>query len=384
MRGALLQAPPGRLIRRSPCWQRLWELQGDIMDLAPEQDNWLDDESESALRATVPGTLAASSVALYARWWQFETWLRELIYVEFRAAYGVQWATHVASGYRQSKDASSLKHMTSPDVDNPLAYLDSKKLFDLIAGQWPRFADTLIDLDAWNGRQDELQKIRHRVMHLRKPHADDLSRLEQTLRDLERGAFIALAAYNRRQTPTKSENSDPVTMGWLHGLNNRAHLLQHAERQYEATVLIETSKRPWLSTWPIDLDRASGIFWHLSVVFRRRTVDPGTLWRELADPRFRELLVHLSIHGPFHIEFTFAAVDDGQDIANAIGYALSVALQCSRFVDEVTDVDFDAVYRRVAKLDHRVLARSGWNIVDESAVPISIFGAGGYVTAPPS
>jgi hypothetical protein len=29
--------------------------------------------------------------ALYARWWQLETWLRELAYVELRALLGTRW-----------------------------------------------------------------------------------------------------------------------------------------------------------------------------------------------------------------------------------------------------------------------------------------------------
>jgi hypothetical protein len=353
------------------------------MDLILEKDDWLDEQSEAALRATVPHTLKGTSVALYARWWQFETWLRELVYVEFRAAYGAQWASKVASGYRQNLDASSLKHMSSSDVDNPLAYLDSRKLFDLIAGEWDRFEQSLIDFDAWNGRKEELQKIRHRVMHLRRPHADDLSRLEQTLRDLERGTFIALASYNRRRTPEKSEHSDSVSKGWFHRQHNRAHLIDHAERQYGATILIENSKRPWVQTWPTDLCQAAGVFWHLTVMFGRRMVDPAVLWRELDDPKFRDLLVHLAIIDPYHVEFTFAAVDDGQSVSNAIGYAMETMLVCSRIRD-IHQVDYDAVYRRAADIDYRVLSKSGWNTVNDGTVPITIFAAGGGVSAVPS
>ncbi|WP_431236726.1 Swt1 family HEPN domain-containing protein [Mycolicibacterium aichiense] len=348
-----------------------------------QPEEWLDQQSEAALRATVPSSLSAASIALYARWWQFETWLRELIYVEFRAAYGAKWATHVASGYRQNLDASSLKHMTSADVDNPLAYLDSRKLFDLIAGEWFRFEHSLIDIEAWNGRRDELQKIRHRVMHLRQPHADDLARIEQTLRDLERGAFIALASYNRRRTPKKSEHTDPVSDGWLHRKHFRAHLIQHADAQYGATVLIETSKRPWLPTWPTDLSQEPGVFWHLTVMFRDRTIDPAQLWRELEDPRFRDLLVHLLVVDPYHAEFTFSAVD-GQLVPDAIGYALEAMLVCSRFVRDIGEVDFDGVRRRATGIDYRVLPDSGWSLVSDDTVPICIFGAGGGVSSVPS
>src|SRR3712207_5206205 len=66
--------------------------------------SWTSDlDSDRALRAATGGdvgVLPARSVALYARWWQLETWLRELIYVELRALYGSTWdnAVKVATG----------------------------------------------------------------------------------------------------------------------------------------------------------------------------------------------------------------------------------------------------------------------------------------------
>lgn len=345
-----------------------------------EDHAWLDSDSEVALRSTIPNVLSAKSVALYARWWQFEAWLRELIYVEFRSVFGVQWATHIASEYRQSQDASRLRHMTSPDIDNPLAYLDSKKLLDLIATHWPQFQDSLIDLAAWNGRQDELQKIRHRVMHLRKPHADDLSRLEQMLRDLEYGAFVALSAYNRRQTPTR-DNVDPVSEAWIQRKHPRADLINHAESQYQANVSFEISKRPWLTMMPTDLDRTEGVLWHFGVMFRNRTIDPRRLWLEVDDPMFRTLLVHLSVYDPFHVEFTFAAADDGHDIVNAIRYSFEASLATSRHTHDVADVDYERTSRYASNLDYRVLSRSAWNVVNDGTIPVSIFGCGGGVTS---
>jgi hypothetical protein len=42
---------------------------------------------ESAWDSDVP----ALASAVHARWWQLETWLRSLVYVELRAAYGNEW-----------------------------------------------------------------------------------------------------------------------------------------------------------------------------------------------------------------------------------------------------------------------------------------------------
>ncbi len=153
-------------------------------------------------------------MALYARWWQLESWLRELVYVELRARHGRQWddVVRAASG-RQSQDAT-YAHMQGPDAPNPLAYLDYSQIVSLIDENWDAFDYALLTKTAWDGGQEELKRIRHRRGHMRRPHPDDLGRLEQTLRDLERGTFIALASYNDCETPHPDEHSDAVTRGW--------------------------------------------------------------------------------------------------------------------------------------------------------------------------
>jgi len=74
------------------------------------------------------------SLALYGRWWQLETWLRELFYVEMRARDGQRWidsSLDTRTRQRQARDKARA-YMASPDWDNPLAYLDASKLLDLI------------------------------------------------------------------------------------------------------------------------------------------------------------------------------------------------------------------------------------------------------------
>jgi hypothetical protein len=141
------------------------------------------------------------SLAIFMRWWQLETWLRELVYVELRSMYGADWDARVtASAGRQKQDAKYL-HMSSADNDNPLAYLDYSQLLQVIEAHDAQLRYALLEAGSWAGRQEELKRIRHRIGHMRKPHPDDLARLEQTLRDLERGAYIACASYNDRWVP---------------------------------------------------------------------------------------------------------------------------------------------------------------------------------------
>lgn len=112
-----------------------------------------------------------------------------------------------------------------------------------IAERWDQFGYALLERNAWEGRQTELKQIRNRIGHLRAPHADDLGRLEQTLRDLERGTFIALASYNRRHQPDV-DRDDPVTIGWIRGEHEDARRwLDHADRRYETRLSVTVSRR---------------------------------------------------------------------------------------------------------------------------------------------
>jgi hypothetical protein len=122
----------------------------------------------------------------------------------------------------------------------------------LIGENWPQFAPALIHRPAWDGRQEELLRIRHRIGHMRRSHPDDLSRLEQTLRDLERGAFIACASYNRQSMPDTDTSGDAVTAGWLRQEHPVARLIEHASRRYDTELTIRTSRRPWAEL-PADL-----------------------------------------------------------------------------------------------------------------------------------
>jgi hypothetical protein len=349
---------------------------------ADVEPRWLDADSESALRAVVPHVMDAVSVALYARWWQLETWLlRELIYVELRAQLGTHWTDVVkAASGRQAQDAA-FTHMSGPDNDNPLAYLDYAQLLNLIDSHWDQIGYALLEQRAWQGRQDELKRIRHRIGHLRKPHPDDLNRLEQTLRDLERGTFIALASYNDRDVPDTAKHHDAVTSGWLGCSHPDARrLINHADRQYDTRLLLRISRRPTTRS-PNDLAGAAGVFWHADFITRDRAVDVADLWHDSALDGLRPLLVHLLADDPGHVGFTFAAVDDSADIADAIGGAFDAVLLNARLTD-CGDLDYVRWRRRARGLDYRVLSQTGWNIVDDSTLPISNFGAGGVSAKP--
>jgi hypothetical protein len=352
-----------------------------------ERESWADRAAETAIDAVVPWHMPARSLALYARWWQLENWLRQLAYTELRAAHGISWVTHVktAAGRSAGRQAidSRYVHMASVDGDNPIAYLDYKELCRLITSNWELFDCALFDKESWEARQSELLQIRHRIGHMRRPHEDDLNRIEQILRDLERGTFITLASYNRRYVPDPRKNSDPITVAWIREEDSTAKdLINHAARQYEIQTEIEVSRRPW-AEWQDNLACARGILWHVQFRARDRAIDIRSLWYSSYIKSIRPLIVHMLSGHPGQVEFTFSAVDDPRQISDAIEQTLKGVLRASA-VDRSSDHDERrAEWSRGRDIDFRVLMETGWNIVDVTTLPITNFNAGGSVASAP-
>jgi len=326
-----------------------------------------------------------TSLALFSRWWQLETWLRQLTYVELRARDGVAWKDQVrAAAGRLAQDAQ-FTHMLGADQDNPLAYLDFSQLRNMVEGNWRLFEPSLLHRPVWDGRQDELARVRHRIGHVRRPHEDDLGRIEQFLRDLERGTFIALSAYNRRHYPEADQFHDAVTTGWLQRKHSAARrLIDHADRQYETRLVLRVSRRPWLEKYPSrSFAGTAGVLWHATFFMAGRVLDARNLWHDSALHQVRPLLVHMLTDSPNDVTFTFAAVDDDKEIADAIGAAFDAVLMVSH-PGTLSERMSKRWVERAQNANYRLLHGTGWNIVDETTVPITSFGAGGGVEAPPA
>jgi hypothetical protein len=213
-----------------------------------ERDVWarLPDSAREALASGWQTSVPAEASALHARWWQLETWLRSLAYAEMRARFGAGWLGQIpdkAAGHAQRE--AQLAYMPSPDGGVLLSYLDVFDLFNVLERHWDLFGHALIGQTVWRGRIRELRQIRHRIAHCRRPHPDDLGRVEQTLRDLEPGGVQAALAFNDREIPG-TDLDDPVVDSWV----RRAHpdarrLIDHAESSYDISFRLGFSCRPW-------------------------------------------------------------------------------------------------------------------------------------------
>jgi Swt1-like HEPN len=337
----------------------------------------MEQDSISLELTRVAGLVPQDALAFYGRWWQLENWLREVAYVELRAKYGTQWKSHLKGSAPQRATAEAVnRYMASADAEELLAYADVSDLFKLLEDQWELFEPILPPLPRWRGRTDELEDLRNRNAHCRRPHRDDHARLLQTLRDLEAGAWRFYISYLDTRRVLDGVSTDPVAEAWVQGEHDTARrLLGHGEDQYETTFQLWYSVRPW-STWPDknQIAGSEGVLWHARWSMGGRDLDVRQLWRELS-ASVRKLLVHLLVDVG-HITATFAAVDNPTKIADAIGAIFDDLLVTSRPFRGNSLDDWEGRWTEgVDELPRVVQANSPLTILDPYQTPCLIFDA---------
>lgn len=195
----------------------------------------------------------ADSVRLYARLWELETWLREMVYVELKSARGDSWSDSLKVVEETITKDKRLIHMITPQR-GPLAYLTLGELWEIIKSNWSLFETYFPPKHLVEAKlATELLQIRHRVAHCRYPHRDDLARVEQFLRDIDQSFWKFTTSYNK-ECPITPAGSDPVAAAfieddqypWCEGENNTWVRLGRKVLQARYTLTIAWTIRPWV------------------------------------------------------------------------------------------------------------------------------------------
>ena len=152
-------------------------------------------------------------VNTYARLWQFETWLRALVYVELRALRGDDWANGLEIKPGHLRADKSLIHMPTVEI-NALSFAQLPQLLALIEANWSCFSAYFPPKKLWDAKLEEVKQIRHRVAHFRVGHEDDLARLKQFLRDIDKGFWRFCTSYNALN-PVIPQTCDPIAAHFL-------------------------------------------------------------------------------------------------------------------------------------------------------------------------
>jgi hypothetical protein len=346
--------------------------------LFPESFQQPEPISESILDRLRSATLTrvqAEALPVYARWWQLETWLRTLVRIELCAAKGSAWAGNEAKKAveRELRD----DYMASPDSEDYLSQLTTGKLLEIVDNNYQLFESSLFrNRERWRLRAQEANAIRRRIAHCRRPHSDDLARLEQLLRDLEPGARRAVNAYNDIRTPDEGLN-DQVIRDWvkLERLDAK-RLVPHGWDNKGIGFRLEYSIRPW-AKWARSGARISGrpgAIWHMSVSLRERYLPIEEYWLDDYVQRVADQVLHVLSFDPYQLRVTIPAKNPATKVSDAIRWLFEAVFSTSR-PGRADNEAFEAHRRRAARLDPRVLVDHMLVIVDSSAPPLSLFEA---------
>jgi hypothetical protein len=273
-----------------------------------EQREPISESVLDTLRSATRNGVPAEALPVYARWWQIETWLRTLVRIELCASKGSAWAGNEAKKAleRELRD----DYMASPDSEDYLSQLTTGALLDIIDGSYQLFEPSLFrNREKWQPRARETNAIRRRVAHCRRPHSDDLSRLEQLLRDLEPGARRAVNAYNDTSIPDENLN-DQVIRDWvkLERLDAK-RLVPHGRDNKGIDFRLEYSIRPW-AKWPRPGARISGrrgAIWHMTALLRERYLPIEEYWMDDYVQRAADQVIHILSFDPYHVRVTIPA-----------------------------------------------------------------------------
>lgn len=285
----------------------------------------LDTHTQEAIASAFRGGMPRDMVAAFVRWAQLETWLRTLVHLELAAAHGRSWTAHLTGKARSRKRSNAINsYMLSPDEDSLLAYGDVADLFGLIDDNWALFESALVTRVRWQGWADELRSIRNRIAHCRRPHLDDVPRLEQILRNLESGAKRALSAYNTFLDVR--DNDSRLPQSWSDNSAAWSSIARHARGQYHTNFRVEFSARPW-GRVDQHLLGTPGVLVHARWHTREGYVVPRVVWSDLLEQDFdQSLIVHYVQDIASTVEVVFAGIDDADEVAEAIELSFQAIL----------------------------------------------------------
>ena len=289
-------------------------------------------ENETSSRCLVP-ELSQCTLDTYARLWQFETWLRRLVYIELRALVGDGWALKVKGAQKPKENDKRLTHMPTPE-ENLLSYAQLSELRSIISENWRLFEPFLLPRNIWEAKLDEVSQVRHRVAHFRSGHADDLQRVTQLLRDLDKGFWRFCTSFND-SGPVLPQSDDPIESQFLHldqfpwspvGEKKWARI-GSADPSVRLGVTVEVLCRPWVR-WEPPIIGKEGFLYCVRVHGRQnRVFDYKRLLEQTRN--VHKHIVYICLERDFSsFEITLPAILGESQIIEIVKQVLDDALSC--------------------------------------------------------
>jgi hypothetical protein len=326
--------------------------------------------------------MSPDSLRAYARLWQLETWLREMVYVELKSAHGPTWSNSIAAFENAKSKDKRLIHMATPQ-ESPLAYKSLGELNDIIkdSRNWPLFATYYPPKHLLEAKLTELFQVRHRVAHFRRPHGDDLGRVEQFLRDIDQSFWRFTTSYNQNH-PIVPVNSDIVAerfieddqYPWTEVSPNKWARLGRKDAHARFWLTIERTIRPWVDKRSLSdpIAPAAGVLYDVEF----QALDHATIDYDKVLSRTKHLhqrCVHIILDAQFTVlRLTLPSITRTEDIIDTISEFREQVLRGMTGLPRQHD---DRVEKLAAKWPEYILPPSNPLAFLCPDMPCSFFGA---------
>lgn len=219
--------------------------------------------------------LSRDVLATYAHLWQFETWLRRLVYVQLRALDGDGWESKIKTGKAAVPKSNDkrMTHMPTPE-DDVLSFIQLSELQRVVTDHWDLFETYFPPKTIWEAKLEEVVAIRHRIAHFRSLHQDDLPRVRQFLRDIDQGFWRFCTSCNDAQ-PVLPQTKDPVVahflpfdlFAWTEVGDKQWARIGHADQSERLAMTVEILRMPW-AKWSVPVAGHPGLLYDVRITTR--------------------------------------------------------------------------------------------------------------------
>ncbi len=158
----------------------------------------------------LPPEVSDDTIRAFLRLYQLETWTREMVYLELKSYYGMEWWNEAEAALKRARMPVGLtskylaKDKQHPHIstreNDPLWFISLDSLLKIIfdAKLWKLFRSYFTTKRLLRMRFEEIMPTRNRVAHCRALHAYDVDRLEQLMRDFDQGFWRFCTSYRDR------------------------------------------------------------------------------------------------------------------------------------------------------------------------------------------
>jgi hypothetical protein len=285
-----------------------------------------------SVKLRVPPEVSDQKLLAFARCYQFETWLREMVYLELKAHFGRRYWEECDAAFRRQGTGGippdrSLdrdrqhSHMTTAEND-PLWFISFDALTKLLLDDhlWPLFEPYLTTRKLFDAKIEEVRIVRNRVAHARSLHKDDLDRLMRVLRDVDKGFWHFCSSYGDRYD-WRNRNR--------HAGDSVAAALTSESESHGVEIYVRYAYRPAVKS-DMAAETGRGVLYVVtfSLMHRREFMHYEDLLK--ATQAHHQLTAHIILD--FHqqlLHVTFPAVEENQEIIRAARRFGEAAANCT-------------------------------------------------------